>query len=161
MKEIIYLVGQISIDKIETYEWRKYVREYFKGNASFEIVDPCNNGFNGGILSNAGHDKTRSKVYKMKGASLLVPKDISYVKRSTIGLANLNHYDKIKAMIGTPFELSIYRDNPDKAVIGIFNGDPTKDTLCNHPFVRETIDTWVTDEKEACELIEYFYKDLE
>ena len=54
MKEIIYLIGQISVDKKESYEWRKNIRRSFGKNPNWEIIDPCNNGFNQQVLKPAG-----------------------------------------------------------------------------------------------------------
>ena len=160
MKEIVYLIGQISVDKKESYEWRKNVRRSFGGNTNWEIIDPCNNGFNQAVLDNAGGDPTRLKVYKTQGIELLVPKDYSYVKRSTMGFCNMNHYDTKKPVIGTMFELAWYYDNPQKTVIGIFDGNPEEDVNCNHPFVRAAVDVWVKDEWECCELAMHYYQDV-
>jgi hypothetical protein len=160
MKEIIYLIGQISVDKPKSYEWRKNVRRVFATNEDFEIIDPCNNGFNQAVLANAGGDPKRLKVYKTKGTELLVPKDYSYVQRSTMAFANMNTYDPKKPIIGTCFELAWYYSNPVKTVIGIFNGDPSTDVICNHPFVRESIDIWVKDEWQACKIARHFYEEV-
>jgi hypothetical protein len=160
MKEAVYLIGQISVDTDESYEWRKNVRRCFGNNPNWEIIDPCNNGFNQAVLDNSGGDPERLKVYKTHGVELLVPKDRSYVRRSTMGFCNMNHYDKKKPIIGTMFELAWYYDNPEKTVIGIFNGDPKEDINCNHPFVRAAVDVWVKDEWEACELAMHYYQDV-
>lgn len=160
MKEIIYLIGQISVDKPESYEWRKNVRRAFGTSPTFEVIDPCNNGFNQAVLANAGGDPKRLKVYKTKGTELLVPKDFSYVQRSTMAFANMNTYDEKKPIIGTCFELAWYYTSPVKTVIGIFNGDPKNDVICNHPFVRETVDIWVQDEWQACKIAKHFYEDV-
>lgn len=160
MKETIYLIGQISVDKKESYAWRKNVRRCFGNNDDFDVIDPCNNGFNQAVLENAGGDPKRLKVYKTEGVELLVPKDYSYVQRSTMAFANMNHYDPKKPVIGTMFELAWYYDNPQKTVIGIFNGDPKEDVNSNHPFVRAAVDVWVQDEWDACELAMHYYQDI-
>ena len=45
MKEEIYLIGQISVDKEITYTWRQDVRNFFRRdlviNENFEMIDPC------------------------------------------------------------------------------------------------------------------------
>jgi len=154
----IYLVGQISVDKPISYEWRENVRNHFKGNDMFQIIDPTNNNFNTAKLKEAGNDPHRFIIYKTKGVQLLVPKDRTIVDDSTMCFANMNLYDENKPMIGSMFELAWYYDAPEKAVIGIFDGDPESDVYCNHPFVRSTIDLWVKNEQEACEITEYYFK---
>lgn len=157
--ECAYLIGQISADVEETYRWRERIRLHFEPNPMMSIIDPCNNSFNQGLLKTAKRteDPQRLKVYRKFGTNLLVPKDKTYVKKSTMAIANLNPYDPAKPTIGTLFELAWYHDEPEKSVIGIFEGDWKKDVLCNHPFVRSTINTWVKTDEEACNLIEYFY----
>ena len=157
--EIAYLIGQISADVKETYEWRERVREYFRDDRRIDLIDPCKNQFNQSILKYAGRtdDPGRLKVYQKFGTNLLVPKDKTYVKKSTMAIANLNPYDPAKPTVGTLFELAWYHDYPEKSVIGVFDGDPSKDILCNHPFVRSTINVWVKNDEEACKIIEYFY----
>lgn len=161
MKETIYLIGSISIDKPETYEWRKYVREYFKHDSYFEIIDPCDNEWNMGILKKAGGDPKRLHVYKSQGIQLIVPKDKTYVRKSTMAIADMNQYDPDKPLIGTLFELAWYHDEPEKTVVGIYNGDPMDSVWCGHPFVQDTIRVWVKNHHEACELVEaYFRRDV-
>lgn len=155
--EVAYLVGQISKDVIETYLWRERVRDRFKHNEKIDIIDPCYNQFNQGILTDDVKDEDRTIVYQKMGTDVLVPKDYTYVRKSTMGIANMNHYDPKKIICGSFFELAWYYANPEKTVIGIFDGNPKKDIVCNHPFVRQSIHTWVKNEKEACDLIEYFY----
>lgn len=164
MKEEIYLIGQISVDKEITYTWRQEVRTFFrqdlKINDNFEMIDPCDNEFNKGAQNfdgEKGPDPHRLKVYKTKGIGLIVPKDYSYVLRSTGCIANMNQYDPEKPMIGTLFELAWYYQNPEKCVIGVFEGDPTKDVHCNHPFVNETVDVWCQDHMEAAQLLRDYY----
>lgn len=158
MKEVIYLVGQISVDSPETYEWRAGVREFFKEHPEFEIIDPCYNKFNQTVKSEyAGIDIDRKQVYKVKGIDLLVPKDMSFVLRSTIGFADLNIYDPNKMILGSFFELAWYSLYPDKSVIGIYDGDPEDALQCKHPFVQRAVDTWVRSHEEACEVALYYF----
>lgn len=159
MKESIYLIGQISIDAPETYEWRKNVRRCLGSSQDWEIIDPCNNGFNRTVLDNAGKDTHRKIVYKTQGIELLVPKDYSYVSRSTMGFCNMNQYDPKKPIIGTCFELAWYFQM-QKSVIGIFDGNPAEDIHCNHPFVKSAVTTWVSNEWEACELAVHYFQDV-
>lgn len=161
MKEEIYLIGQISVEKEITYQWRQEVRDFFKHSDCFEMIDPCDNEFNKEAINfngEKGKDPKRLKIYKTKGVGLIVPKDHSYVIRSTGCLANMNHYDKRKPMIGTMFELAWYYQNPEKCVIGIFDGDPTNNVYCNHPFVKATVNEWCTDHIEAAQLLRNYYK---
>jgi hypothetical protein len=164
MKERIYLIGQISVDKEITYEWRQEVRKFFSikdpGNKNFEMIDPCDNEFNQSVKDTNGNykDPKRLKIYKTKGIGLIVPKDHSYVLRSTGCIANMNQYDKDKPMIGTMFELAWYYQNPEKCVIGVYDGDPANDLHANHPFVRETVDVWCQDHMEAAEVLRSYYR---
>lgn len=154
MKNYIYLIGQISFRVKETYDWRDRVDRYFKNLPNFETFNPCVNEFN---ISGNGSDINLYKAYETKGIDVLVPKDKTFVLKSTMAFANLNTYDIDKPIIGTMFELAWYHDHPDKTVIGIFNGDPKQDKICNHPFVKSVVNTWVTNEKEACELVMRYF----
>jgi hypothetical protein len=158
MKEEIYLIGQISVDREETYLWRKDVRTIFTNDDQFEIIDPCDNEWNKSNSNFEGTDPLRLKIYKKFGSGLIVPKDYSYVLRSTGCLANLNHYDTKKPFIGTLFELSWYYQAQEKCVIGIYDGDPCDNVYCDHPFIRETIDVWCKDHIEAAHLLKNYYK---
>jgi len=157
MKQTIYLVGQISADNLETYEWRKRIRDHFV-EEDITIIDPCNSGFNRTVKDEfGGKDIERLEVYKSMGVDLLVPKDYKFVLESTICIANLNTYDPKKPLIGSFFELAWYYANPEKSVIGIYSGDRRKDINANHPFVRQAVTTWVKDEIDACELVRHFF----
>lgn len=81
-----------------------------------------------------------------------------YVMKSTGAIANMNHYDEEKKIVGTFFELAWYYNNNHKAVIDIFDGDPTKDQVCNHPFVKSVINCWVKNEEEACCTLEKYFR---
>lgn len=123
---------------------------------TWKIIDPCHNAFNEGVRTES---TAREEVYETAGVDLIVPKDRMAVKRSSIGFANFHRYDPDKALIGTMFELSWYSDSPDKAVIGIFDGDHMKDEYCRHPFVRRAVHTWVKNEIEACKIVERYFTD--
>lgn len=161
MKEIIYLVGQISVDAPETYHWRQRVIEYFKDYPQFSLINPCDNSFNTNIKDTLGDGKDvyRTKIFHTKGIELLVPKDFSYVERSTMCIANLNQYDTNKPILGSFFELAWYYTMPSKVVVGIYDGDPTTAIHTNHPFTRAAINVWVQNEIEAAELLRYYYED--
>lgn len=160
MKEIIYLVGQISVDAPETYHWRARVVDYFKSYPQFELINPCENEFNLQIMSVNGENLSHNEsVYKIRGIELLVPKDFSYVKRSTMCIANLNQYDKNKPILGSFFELAWYYTMPHKVVVGVFNGDPSTNILTNHPFTRAAVKLWAKSEIEAAEILRYYYED--
>ena len=194
-KQTIYLIGQISPKKPETYDWRERVRNYFSARENnydhdisietqnimppydifgesnkmdvpmmvltaprepkFEIFDPCHNDFNKSVREDE-MDRVED-VYEVAGLDLIVPKDRQFVARSTICFANLNWYDYPDPMIGTMFELAWYADAPDKAVIGIFDGDYSRDTYCRHPFVRNAVHTWVKNEIDACKIAERYF----
>jgi len=154
MNESVYLIGQISVKNVETYVWRLRVKARFRGDERIQLIDPCSNGFNQNLMK---AQPEKHELLKTKGIPLLVPKDKSYVKRSTMALANLNLYDPNKPMIGTFFELAWYLDEPEKAVIGIYDGDPEKDFTCHHPFVYEAVDVWTRNDEEACNLLEHYF----
>ncbi len=169
MSKTIYLIGQIAAGAPESYEWRKRVREYFSNMApyiledgvymetiSVSIIDPCHNAFNKSVKTEC---TTREKVYETEGVDLIVPKDRMAVKRSSICFANFHRYDTSKALIGTMFELAWYADSPAKAVIGIFDGDYMDDEYCRHPFVRNSVHTWVKTEIDACKIVERYFTD--
>lgn len=160
MRDKIYLIGQISVNYTETYNWRHKVKERFMNDRQFYFIDPCNNEFNKSVQEeySDGSDPDRTKVYTTEGINLLVPKDKMYVMKSTGAIANMNHYDKEKPMVGTMFELAWYHDNNHKAVIGVFDGDPTKDVYCNHPFVKSVINCWVRTEEDACNILEKYFR---
>lgn len=155
MNQTIYLIGQISSKGIESYEWRARVRNYFK-DMDWRIIDPCHNAFNESVKAASTE---REQVYETVGVDLIVPKDRMAVMVSTMAFANMHRYDPAKALIGTMFELSWYKDSPDKAVIGIFDGDHTKDEYCRHPFVRSAVHVWVKNEQEACDLAVRYFTD--
>jgi len=163
-KEKIYLVGQISMINESTYLWRKDIREFFKSDTqlinNFDVIDPCLNEWLIGVnkeINKDGDDLKRGKIYKQRGMNLLVPKDYNYVLRSTGCIANLNQYDPLKPIVGSIFELAWYYQHPEKFVVGVFDGDWKDNILCNHPFVRETVDVWCRGHMEAAELIKNFY----
>jgi hypothetical protein len=154
---VLYLVGQITANPL-TYEWRGRVEEYFKGNEYIRTINPCSCTFNQTALESDDQIENgfSKKAFKEKGIVLLPHRDKEYVRQSNIAFANLNMYSPEKPILGSFFELAWYFNAPEKMVIGIFNGDPTKDFQCNHPFVRETVCAWVKDEIKACQLLERF-----
>jgi hypothetical protein len=159
MKEIIYLVGQISVEAPESYKWRDRVIEYFKDYPQFSLINPCDNSFNTNIKGMNGKNVYSTKIFQTKGIELLVPKDYSYVERSTMCIANLNQYDAKKPILGSFFELAWYYTMPSKVVVGIFTGDPTTNIHANHPFTRAAVNVWVQNEIEAAEILRYYYED--
>jgi hypothetical protein len=154
MKEVIYLVGQISPIFPETYKWREEVKKYFEDRPKFSIIDPCGNAWNQNLLNNKSYPV--NGFLKMCGVDIIVPKDRSFVSRSTIAIANMNQYDQDKPLIGSFFELAWYYDHPDKTVIGY--ADDMGHYFCQHPFVKASITTWVKNHLQACELIIKFFE---
>jgi hypothetical protein len=158
-KEIVYLVGQISIDDPETYEWRRRVKLYFSTPDlvnQIEFIDPCANPFNQEVRKLKGTDSDRGKVYKVNNIEVIPDKDMQYVIRSTIGLMNFNHYDPEKLIIGSWFECAWYM-MLNKMVIGIYDGDPLVSQHTAHPFPQRAVTTWVKDDKEACEVLRRYF----
>ncbi len=160
MKDKVYLVGQISANDTRTYHWRKDLINYFTDDKQFYFIDPCRNEYSENVVNkySDGSDPDRTKVYKTKGVELIVPKDKTYVMRSTMAVANLNHYDKHKPLIGTMFELAWYHNTNHKAVIGLYDGDPNEDIYCNHPFVKSVITYWAKDIKEVVYILNRYFR---
>ncbi len=156
LKERVYLIGQISAHEQETYDWRKRIKEEFKDEKEFEFIDPCLTEYGVEVLKTK--EQNRNDVYKPDDTILIVPKDKNNVIRSTIAVANMNHYDKSKPIIGTLFELAWYHDYNYKAVIGIYDGDIKEDIHCNHPFVRSVINCWAKDVDGASAILRKYFK---
>ena len=159
MKQTIYLVGQISPKFEETYQWRRNVKELLFEHCRFdrlEITDPCANSFNKKVLEEKEY--AVSKVRRVNGIDLLVPKDYTFCRRSSMAIVNMNQYDPKKPLIGSFFELAWYYTMPDKAVIGF--ADDLESYACQHPFVKSSVDAWVNNEEEACYLVEKYFINL-
>lgn len=144
----IYLAGQIS-ENPETIKWRKRINFVCDDIDELDIIDPCNNSFS--------KEGRKDKILFKKIKPLITPRDYSYVLSSDGVIANLNWYTKEIPMIGTFFELAIYKLCPEKVVVGIFDGDPSTDIVCQHPFVNSTIHTWVKNEDEALDIFLKFF----
>ena len=151
--EIAYLVGQISPVSPESYKWRQDIKNHFEFNSNIEFIDPCNNAFNKKGLAKKKSAVTREK--RSFGIDLLVPKDRSFVKRSTIAMVNMNHFDPEKPLLGSFFELAGYFDSPEKSVIAL--SDDLLSYQCQHPFVQQAVTTWCRDTAEACYLVEKYF----
>lgn len=166
----IYLIGQISLDP-ETYEWRKRVQKYFidaglmfegdkKHLSTVSIISPTDSPFNTKVLKKAQNGKIENgmaaNTYKTKGIGILPKKDMNYVYKSNFAIANLNQYSSEKPILGTYFELAWYLANPDKVVIGIFDGKPMDDKQAGHPFVQAAVTAWVKNDEEACKMADYY-----
>lgn len=156
----IYLIGQISQHK-ETYDWRRRVQKYFENKPKVNIISPTDSPFNAGYMDDAvnGNAEAVKAIYKTKGIKILPAKDMNYVYTSNFAIANLNHYTPTKPILGTYFELAWYLANPEKVVIGIYDGDPMSAVHTSHPFVQAAVTAWVKEDKEACELTN-FYMDV-
>lgn len=151
--ETIYLVGQISPKFTESYQWRTNVEEELKDRTDIEIINPCANPFNEKV-----HKQKRYAITKDKrsfGIDVLPAKDYTYCKRSTIAFANMNQYDPEKPLLGSFFELAWYFTMPHKTVIAI--AADQSQYICQHPFVRQAVTTWVEDEYQACYLINKYF----
>lgn len=155
----IYLIGQISKDP-ETYAWRERVKDWSVTKHAVTIISPTDSPFNSAVLEKAQNGEVKDGMaagtYKTKGIRILPAKDMNYVYKSNFAIANLNHYAPEKPILGTYFELAWYLANPDKVVIGIFDGDPMSDKQTSHPFVQAAVTAWVKNDKEACQLADYY-----
>jgi len=154
----IYLIGQITSDP-ETYEWRRRIRKRFEEHEKFRFFDPCNNMFSKSVLksSKGNVESFKSLAAWNTFSSILVPRDMSFVLSSDGAIVNLNLYTKDKPLLGTFFELAWLKINPEKTVIGIFDGDPKENFICQHPFVKSTVHAWVKNDSQACDLLEEFF----
>jgi hypothetical protein len=156
-----YLIGQMTIDRI-TYQWREDIVEYAKTlpreiQAHLDIINPCANNFSMQMFNETdkSHPENFATNVNKYGQSKLFPAvDKAYVKEdSNCAIFNANHYTKDIPFIGTIFELAWYHDQPWKPVVGVLDGDPTEDFLCKHPFVGDTVHTWVKSPIEAFNLL--------
>jgi len=154
MKEVIYLVGQISPKYEITYQWRIDVTERLQTYKNIEIIDPCVNSFNENILKEKTY-AIGSAGERAVGINVLPSKDLTYVKRANIAIVNLNQYDPNKELLGSYFEMSWLYLHPEKTVIAF--ADNLFSYNCQHPFVTQTVDTWCHDEQEACRVIENYF----
>ena len=155
----VYLAGQISSD-IETYNWRVRVRGYYRNNPLVRIIDPCLSEFNLEANKNGDAKEGFSQKSRTEEGMVLLPyKDRNYVKISNVIFFNLNHYTKEKPLLGTMFEMAWTFDDSSKMVIGIHKGgeqEREKNPFARHPFVTETVQVWVENERQACELLDRF-----
>lgn len=156
----IYLVGQISSNP-DSYQWRLnlqwHLKEYDERvQSSISLIDPCKNSMNLGLIKEAKHDESKfnDNAFNHLSMSILAPLDAGYVKESTVCIANLNHFTPERPIIGSYFELAWYYYNfPHKPVIGVLNGNPQEFYHTKHPFVQAAVHVWVTNEKQALDLI--------
>jgi len=151
--ELIYLVGQISPKFEETYRWRRNLEDGFKGRSDIQFINPCSNPFNKKTLEE--REYAVSKERRVEAIDVLVPKDYTFCKRSSMAIVNMNHYDVSKPMLGSYFELGWYYTMPEKTVIGF--AKDLSDYQIQHPFVQQAVTTWCKDEYEAAAIIEKYF----
>lgn len=151
--ELAYLVGQISPKHEITYQWRKDVINYFIDEPSINFINPCANPFNKKVLDRGKYAVTKDK--RSFGIDVLPPKDLTFVKRSSCALVNLNHFDKDKPLLGSFFELAWYFLHPEKTVIAF--ADDLYDYTCQHPFVQQAVHTWCDDWEQACYVLQKYF----
>jgi hypothetical protein len=159
LKLKIYLIGQITKNTI-TYDWRRNIRLIANGyppilKQNLEIIDPCSNYYSKKMLDQTISNNTSfsKAIIATKQASVFPAVDEGYVKYSNACICNANHYTPETVFVGTIFELAWYKKEPWKPVIGVFLGDPKEDYLCSHPFVWDTVHTWVKTPEEALTLL--------
>jgi hypothetical protein len=156
----IYLVGQISSNPA-SYEWRLNLQKHLaiqedKIKNTIELLDPCKNSMNLSLIRTAKFDEAKfnESAFAHDSLSILTPLDAGYVKASTIGFINMNHFTPERPIIGSYFELAwYYHLYPEKPTIGILDGDPLSFYHTKHPFVQASIHTWVKNEIDALNLI--------
>lgn len=153
MSERIYLVGQISPKYPITYEWRANIEKELKDRPDIEIINPCDNPFNDKLVKEGRYAVTKEK--SSFGIEVLPAKDYTFCRRSTMAIVNMNQYDPSKPLLGSFFELAWYFTMPEKTVIA-FAKDQTE-YICQHPFVKQAVTTWVNDEYEACYIVNKYF----
>lgn len=162
LREYIYLAGNISND-VETYHWRERFEDYMsdinedlmqRGIVSepvFYCLNPCNNAFNEEFKENINILRTDPSEH----LGLLPTKDYWMLKRCTIIVANLALWTVDKPMMGTLFEETwadwIFKI-PNVQIVGDETSPYTK-----HIFVKKAASARVFDEKEAAQVIAYFF----
>jgi hypothetical protein len=154
MNEVIYLVGQISPKFVQSYQWRENVEKELEDRHDIEIINPCANPFNEKVLKENRYAVTKEK--RSFGIDVLPAKDYTYCKRSSMAIVNMNQYDPDKPLLGSFFELAWYFTMPEKAVIAF--ADDQTDYLCQHPFVQQAVTVWVSDEYEACYIVNKYFQ---
>jgi hypothetical protein len=153
MSELIYLVGQISPKYPITYEWRQKLIDKFIDKPDIEFINPCDNPFNRTVLDEGEY--AISSERRVNAINVLPTKDYTFCKRSSMAIANMNHYDPNKPLLGSFFELAWYFTMPEKTVIGF--AKDLKDYEVQHPFVQQAVTTWCHNEEEVADIvIRYF-----
>ena len=148
-RHFIYLAGNISDDP-ETYEWRERFRQIIEGDY-FVCMDPCDNPFNQDHKEEINilrHDPSDH-------LGILMPKDYHMVKIASIFVANLELWTTEKPMIGTIVEHSWAYYDFKMPIIQII-GDGSS-PYARHQWLRQMASARVPDEKEAAEVIRYFF----
>ncbi|MHA1815233.1 MAG: hypothetical protein ACTSX1_04455 [Candidatus Heimdallarchaeaceae archaeon] len=162
---ILYLIGQITKDK-RTYDWRRNIRTHFdyitevdKFEHGIKFFDPCDNNYSREVLEKSKSVEDFRKYVKNtpQFSKVLPVRDMNYVFSSDGAICNMTPFTPEKPFIGTFYELSWYMTTPWKPVIGIYPGDYTEDLICMHPFVQDSVTTWVQNTQEACELVEKLF----
>ena len=69
----------------------------------------------------------------------------------------MNRYTNDKPFIGSLFELAWACEDPDKLVIGLFDGSPKLDTYCGHPFIQNVVHIWRKTEAEVVNVIHQIF----
>lgn len=154
----IYLVGQITADP-KTFEWRADIENAFKEDERFNIINPCDFPFAKSLLHKCNGDTAQFRMleaYSDTRSNILPSRDYTFVLAADIIIANLNIITPEKPMLGSYFELAWAFSNPEKVVIGICY-DKEKQFHCNHPFVSQTVHSWVKNHIEAIELVQEMF----
>jgi len=151
--ELIYLVGQISPKHEATYQWRRNLEAQFKGRDDIKFINPCANPFNKKVLEEKEYAVSTER--RVNAIDVLPAKDYTFCKRSTMAIVNMNHYDLVKPMLGSFFELGWYFTMPEKTVIGF--AEDLNDYQVQHPFVQQAVTTWCQNEYEAAAILEKYF----
>ena len=161
-RHFIYLAGNISDDP-ETYHWRERFEDYMddinqeliqKGMADgdcFIMMNPCDNAFNAewkekiNILRHTPSDHL----------GLLMPKDKFMINIASLIVINLELWSPEKPMFGSIVEQTWGFHERQMPIIGIIGDDSSP--YARHQWSKDMCSTMVKDEKEAAQVIAYFF----
>lgn len=159
----LYLAGHITgelgtPDVNPTFTWRAEIRDYYKDSNSIRIIDPTFVNWDAQFCKDNPEDNMRAKSYRKATASILLNKSYAAVKRTDVMLLNMNMFGSKSTPQGTLMEAAWGWTFPHITKIGIYNeGAVTKSDICNHPFLKNIVNVWVKNAKQACQVVDSLF----